>query len=432
MTPHITVDPVRLRTDPLGLLRELARRHGAIVPFRMNGREVFLVNDPARIHEVLVSRADAFAKHQVRDRGLCLLGNGLMTSNDAANRTQRRHLAPLFSQGRLQSAIPVMAQAAAAWRDARTMGETFDMVEAMGALTLDIAARTLLDVELDRDVQTIRSALLDCLDAVTQPDAEPRILQARRRLDALVDPFIDARRQALRRESAESEPHDMISLLLAAGNSDDLIRDEVVTMLLGAHETTASALAWTWWRLDRHRDVAAQLRQEVATHPSLEPEGGSHVTRGRCMHGGDSEALRLPYTRAVVSETLRLHSPGWIIGRVAIRSTHLGDHEVPEGAVIMMSPAVVHHDPSLYPDPQAFDPTRFLNPTSRPRWAFFPFGGGARTCIGEQFAWLEMLVVLAVVATRLRFETVPDHPIEEQALAALRPRWGIKVTPCHV
>lgn len=409
MTAPISVDPARLRSEPVKLLRELARTHGGVVHFVVADRPVFLVSDPAYIHEVLVTHADHFAKHQVRDRGLCLLGNGLMTSDDATNRAQRRHLSPLFSQGRLQTFIPVMARAATTWRDARQVGETFDIVEEMGTLTLDIAARCLLDVDLERDVQTVRAALLDCLAAISQPDPEPRIRQARQRLDTLVTPLVDARREALARCSSGHAPQDMISLLLAAGNPDDLIRDEVVTMLLGAHETTASALGWIWWRLDRHREVAEEMRAEIAAHAPPE----------------------LPYTRAVASETLRLHSPGWVIGRVATRPTRIGDHDVPEDAVIMMSPAVVHHDPTLFPDPDTFDPRRFLNAPPRPRWAFFPFGGGARVCVGEQLAWLEMLVVLAVVGSRLRFEADPHHPIEEQALAALRPRWGIKVTTCY-
>lgn len=436
MTHPVPIEPTRLRTDPVGLLRELARTHGGVVHFRVNDRPVFLVSDPARIHEVLVTQAGHFAKHQVRDRGLCLLGNGLMTSDDATNRAQRRHLSPLFSQGRLQTFIPIMARAAAAWRDARDSGEIFDIVEEMGTLTLDIAAQCLLDVDLEQDVPTIRAALLDCLAAIPQPDAEGRIREARRRLDAVVDPLIATRRSALDRKPAGDAPQDMISLLLAAGNADDLIRDEVVTMLLGAHETTASALGWIWWRLDRHRDVAAGLREEIAAHAPLEPPSAQGVTRHKApppaAAATTSDTLRLPYTRAVVSETLRLHSPGWIIGRVATKHTRLGDHDVPAGAVVMMSPAVVHRDPSLFPDPDTFDPTRFLNAPPRPRWAFFPFGGGARVCVGEQLAWLEMLVVLAVVASRWRFEAVPHHPIEEQALAALRPRWGIQVTTCEL
>jgi cytochrome P450 len=200
--------------------------------------------------------------------------------------------------------------------------------------------------------------------------------------------------------------------------TDEQLRDEAMTLLLAGHETTANAFAWTWLLLGQNPEVEARLHAEL-----------DRVLAGRTPTVEDVPAL--VYTRMVFSEAMRLYPPAWVVARKALEACPLGSFTLPAGALVLMPEWVTHHDARWYPEPERFDPERWTREAlaSRPKFAYYPFGGGSRLCIGEQFAWMEGVLVLATLASRWRFRLVPGHPIVPQPLITLRPKHGVRVIP---
>jgi cytochrome P450 len=423
---------IPMRRDPLGFLRSLALRYGDVVRFRMGPREAFLLNDPELIREVLVNQDRRFTKGPGLRVAARLLGQGLLTSEGDFHRRQRRLAQPAFHRQRVAAYGRVMvdysAEAEQSWRD----GQPLDLAEEMRALTLRIAAKTLFDTEVASEIGEISDALHESLRLfqwATLPFAarlEPflpsltrRFNRARARLDATVYRII-----AERRASGEDRG-DLLSMLLlaqdedgdGAGMTDLQVRDEAMTLLLAGHETTANALAWTWLLLARNPEAEARLHEEL-----------DRVLEGRPPEAGDM--ARLPYTRAVFAEAMRCYPPAWIVVRQTAEACPLASFTLPAGSVVMMSPWVTHHDPRWYPDPFRYDPSRWSPEAAaeRPKFAYYPFGGGSRLCIGEQFAWMEGVLVLAAIARRWTFREMPGHRVEPQPLITLRPRPAIRVT----
>jgi cytochrome P450 len=243
-----------------------------------------------------------------------------------------------------------------------------------------------------------------------------RYRAAQRALDEVIYGIIAARRRS------GEDRGDLLSMLLAAqdlegatgGMDDKQLRDEVITLFLAGHETTANALTWTWVLLARHPEIERCLHEEIDA-----------VLGGRLSSAAD--VPRLPYTRAVLAESMRLYPPAWTMGRRAIADYQWGGHVIPAGSLILMSQWVVHRDPRFWPEPARFDPARWLSEgASRPRYAYFPFGGGNRVCVGESFAWTEGILVLAVIAQRWRLRLDPSHPIAPHPLITLRTRHGVR------
>ncbi|HEU4752363.1 MAG TPA: cytochrome P450 [Armatimonadota bacterium] len=422
---------IRFRRDPLTFLRELALRHGDVVRFRLGPREAYLLNNPELIRDVLVTHDRRFVKGpglRVAER---LLGQGLLTSEGEFHRRQRRLVQPAFHRPRVAAYAGTMAGYAREWQERWTDGESLDVAEEMGGLTLRIAARTLFDAEVGAEIRNVSEALTESLRLfmwATLPFAarlEPflpfltrRFDRARAELDAVVYRMI-----AERRASGEDRG-DLLSMLLLAcdtegdgsGMTDLQLRDEAMTLLLAGHETTANALAWTWFLLSQNPEAEARLHAEVDT-----------------LLGGRAPTLedvaRLPYTRMVFAESMRLYPPAWIIARQAVEECPLGSFTLPAGAVVLMSQWVTHHDPRYYPEPFRFDPERWTPEAAarRPKWAYYPFGGGSRLCIGEQFAWMEGVLVLAAIAAQWRPRLVPGHPVVPQPVLTLRPKYGVRM-----
>jgi cytochrome P450 len=244
-----------------------------------------------------------------------------------------------------------------------------------------------------------------------------RFRRARARLDAIVYRMIQEHRQE------DRDRGDLLSMLLAAryddgsAMSDQQIRDEVMTILLAGYETMANALTWTWYLLSQNPDVEQRFHSEVDS-----------VLQGRSPVFED--APKLKYTEMVLSESMRLYPPAWAMGRYALGDFALGPYYLPRGTNIFVSQYVTHRDPRYFPDPERFDPERWTPEakTARPRFSYFPFGGGARQCIGESFAWMEGVLVLTTLAQRWRLRLLPGHPVERQALITLRPKYGMKMT----
>jgi len=242
--------------------------------------------------------------------------------------------------------------------------------------------------------------------------------QARDRLDATVYRIINERRN-----NAEDR-HDLLSMLLLAqdeegdgqGMTDVQVRDEVMTIFLAGHETTASSLIWTWYLLSQHPEVEEKLHSELVS-----------VLAGRVPTFDD--VVRLKYTKMIFTETLRLYPPIWLINRQAIKDCKVDSYAIPAGSLIHMCPFLVHRDPRYYPNPLSFNPERWesMAQDNRPKFAFFPFGGGARFCIGEQFAWMEAVLVIATIAQQWRLHFLPEQPVEPQPLVTLRPKHTIRM-----
>jgi cytochrome P450 len=412
--------------DARAVMTYLARRLGPFVRTRLP-MHLYFVSAPDMIEEVLVKQAARFKKDRVSRQLSRAIGEGLVLSEGELWRRQRRLMGPAFHQAELRSYGGVMVElareAAASWRAA----ETRNVHEDMMALTLKIVAKLLFgaDVASDaRDIgQTISSLMEDFsgelgLGALTPLGRLPtprglRIRRNVRRLDRIVFRIIAQRR------AAADVGHDLLSLLLRARDedgthmSDQQLRDEVLTLFVAGHETTALALTYALVLLAQHPEPQAALAAELA-----------QVLGGRPPDLADLERLKV--TEAVLLEAMRLYPPVWGIGREALEPVEIGGFRIPKGSSVFMSQWVVHRDPALYPEPERFRPERWLGDAPRPaRFAYFPFGGGPRVCIGNRFAMMEATLVLAVLAQRFRFATTPETKLEILPTATLRPRGAV-------
>ncbi len=419
------------RRDPIAFVMNTARRYGDVAHWRFGPRNLYLLSHPDYVKEVLVTRQKNFIKSYALQRARVLLGQGLLTSEGDFHLRQRRLSQPAFHRERVESYGEVMAVYAARtaqrWRD----GETRDVAQEMMRLTLAIVGKTLFDADVEGEADEIGAALTDAMllfDRLTVPFNElldylplpgtRRFLRARERLDATIYRIIEERRRS------REDRGDLLSMLLLAqdeegdggGMTDLQLRDEALTLFLAGHETTAVALAWTWYLLSQHPEVEARLHAEVD-----EVLGGRLPTAADLPH--------LPYTRMVLAESMRLFPPAWIMGRQPLEGFEIGGYRIPAGSIVIMSTWVIHHDPRFYDEPFAFRPERWTpeEESRRHRFAYLPFGAGPRKCIGEGFAWMEGMLMLATLARRWRLRLVPGHPVEHKPLITLRPKHGLRM-----
>ena len=412
-------------------LAATAARYGPISSWWVGGRRFYLVNDPALIEELLVARGASFVKSRGVQRLERLLGRGLLTSNGAFHLRQRRLVQPAFHRERIARYATAMVARADRFAADVEPGATLAIEEAMYRLTLGIVAETLFGADVDAEAGTIGAALDDAMagfPAAISPFGElldhlpmvpivRRFRAARATLDRIVYGVIDERR-ALPPDRAARD--DVLSMLLAPHEGDERmtveqIRDEAMTMFLAGHETTANALAWTWWLLAQAPAIAAALEAELDS-----------VLGGRVPAMDD--VARLSRTRAIVAEAMRLYPPAWAVGRLCVAETTLGGWTIPAGAIVLASQLLMHRDPRYWRDAEAFRPERWSNSETNdlPKFAYFPFGGGNRVCIGESFAWTELVLVVATIARRWHFTpaagltAVPIEPI-----VTLRPKTAI-------
>lgn len=415
--------------DPLTFLTHLAREYGDVVALKFGGFSVLFLNHPAAIGEVLVTHNRQFIKGRGLGRTRDLLGNGLLTSEGEFWRRQRRLAQPAFHHQRIAAYGEIMSsftdQMLAGWHT----GQTLDVHEEMMALTMAIVARALFNTDVTREAGEVSSAMNTLLMVFNQrnqqfliPEWVPtpskrRLEQAIQMLDRIVYRIIAERRDN------PGKYNDLLATLLAArdeqgaGMTDQQLRDEVMTLFLAGHETTANALSWTWMLLAQNPQVEAQLHQELDT-----------VLAGRVPTSADLPAL--PYTGQVITESMRLYPPAWVIGRQAAEDVDILGIHIPEGTGLIMSQWVMHRDPRFYPNPDLFDPSRWSDDFARqiPEFAYFPFGGGPRLCIGRPFALQETQLVLAMVAQKYCLRLVDDQKITPQPSITLRPRDGIRMT----
>lgn len=423
--------------DPLGFYREAAERYGGIVRVRaLPGFSWVMVSDPDAVEHVLQANRKNYRKPPVFSRMMGrLTGLGILTSEGDPWLRNRRLLQPAFHRQRIAAMVPVMADemAVAAGRlaeSART-GQSFDVLAEMTRMSLGFASRTLFSTDVSaesgeigrafREAFTHLSALMH--SALPVPDWMPtaqnrQFHRARARLDELVYGLIGERRRN------PSGGVDVLSVLLSARDdetgqamTDRQVRDEVLTLLLAGHETTAAALAWAWYLLARHPEAAERLRAEAVD------------VLGERVPTAD-DLPRLVYSRMVFDETLRLYPGAWGQPRQAIGHDEIGGYPIRPGTIVGPSQWVTHRRADLWPDPERFDPERFAPGTSesRPRFAYYPFGGGARACIGAGLATAEAQVALACLGRRFTFALVPGQQVEPDPTFVLRPRRPLMMT----
>ncbi|MXQ14816.1 cytochrome P450 [Microvirga makkahensis] len=418
--------------DVLDFFTECARQYGDIASFQLAAWPAVLLSHPDLVEVVLIENHQNFIKHRFFWRHVqAIFGQGLLTSEGEFWRHQRRLAAPAFAGSRLNRYGDTMVQSTD-WMVRRWQpGQVLDAHREAMALTLQIAAKALFNAETDQDVAEIGQALDEVMEEIAArlrrpfwiPDALPlpghiRYRRGVQRMDQLV-----ARIIAERCDTRE-DCGDLLSLLMLARDeagqpmSERQIRDEVITMLLAGHETTALALSWTWYLLGLHPAVDAQLAEEV------------HTVLGERPPTVD-DLPRLRFTGQVVSEAMRLYPPAYAIGREARADCEIGGYAVPAGTIVYVSPWVMHRDPRWFDEPQAFRPDRWAGNLAKelPRFAYMPFGGGPRICIGNRFAMMEATLILATVAQRFRLEGQTDRPVQPMPSITLRPKGGVWVEP---
>ncbi len=428
--------------DRISFLHGLSKRYGDVVFFEAGGTPFAILNHPDYVRDVLVSNHRAFHKGVGLERAKLLLGDGLLTSEEDLHARQRRLLTPAFHRDRIAGYGAVMAAYARRETDRWASGATLDVAEEMAALTLAVAGKTLFDADVAGDAQEIGDALSAALAGFNlslMPYGEYlvrlpipsaiRFHKARARLDAVVYRLIDERRARAR--DGGSVGRDVLSMLVAArdedgdraGMSDEQIRDEAMTLLLAGHETTANAMTWTWYLLSQHPACEQALHAEV----------DAVLGDGRLPAADDLP--RLPYTRAVLAESMRLFPPAYLVGRRALTPYAVPgtDYLLPARTVVLLAEYLLHRDARFWDEPERFRPERWTEKgdattPARHRFAYFPFGAGPRICIGEHFAWMEGTLLLATIAQRWKLRLVAGHRIALEPIITLRARYGMRMT----
>lgn len=425
--------------DPVVHLRTLAENHGPMVRFSFLGRRFLLVSDPDLVREVLVEKAEIFQKSQ-RDVQILskFLGNGLLTNSGESHKRQRKLAQPAFHARRIQAYADTMVAYTAAMLDGWSTGEQRDLAEELRQLTLYIVAKTLFDADRQQmagfvadvgaamhDLQTISDAEFN--DIVPLPDWLPIPRNGRRRrasatLDTTIRQVVDLRRsQAI--DGQPPDKGDLLSMLMLARDDEghtmdeQQLRDELVTIFLAGHETTSNALSWTWYLLMQHPAVEERLHAEV-----------DGVLGGRLP--GLADLPHLPYSLRVIKESMRLYPPAWVLNaREPRQPAELGGYTIPAGTQLFISPYVLHRQARFFAEPDEFQPERWTDAfeAALPRYAYMPFGGGPRICIGNSFAMMEAQLILTAMAARYRFDLLPEPRVSTAPLITLGTKEGLPV-----
>jgi cytochrome P450 len=422
--------------DPLQFFQDLQNGTEPITTIRLSGTKVFYLREPDLIRELLITFAPNFHKSRGLERAKALFGEGLLTSEGEVHRQQRKLIQPVFHHGNLKDIGIIMRQRARQRAENWRAGEVLNLNAEMHALTLVIVGEALFGTEVEDRTARVSHLIegimetfflfLSPLAPVFEFFGHPKLrraAKARRELRAIVQTMIDERRQT------KKVRKDLLTLLFAAqdpetgiGMSDGQLQDEVMTLFLAGHETTANALAWTIYLLTQHPEIAERVASEVHSVGVSSSASASDFDPGVKE---DSLLFR------VVRESLRLYPPAWAIGRRATKDVEIGGTKIPKGAIVLACQWAVHRSDRYFSDPSKFDPDRWTAEVHRtlPKYAFFPFGGGPRSCIGEGFAWMELRIVLTEILRRWRFELAPGQTIRPKASMTLRPEKPIQVIP---
>jgi len=418
-----------LYRDPLGYLARAAHKHGDIVHLAIARRHDFLLNNPDYTRAILLDQEGL--RRSVPRPLQRVLGRGLITSRGKIHKRQRALLQPVFQKHRIAALGEMMSREIARWSDRWRDGATVEMTDEMTRLSISIAGKTLFNVDLESEETEVRDALITVfaatrfnnlllvskvLERLPLP-ANRRFRQAAQRLDKFIYEMIADR------HAVPTDQPDLLSVFVRMSEkspkkmTDRKVRDQILTFFLAGHETIASALMWTWYLLAANPVVAEKLHTELET-----------VLNGRLPEVTDLESLS--YARMIFAESMRLYPPVWIIGRHALRDVTVNGYVIPKGSYVHVSPFLMHRDARYFSDPERFDPERWTPKAiaARPRFSYFPFGGGGSQCIGEGLAWTQALLTIATLARGWRMRLVPGHRIELEPQVTLRSRYGMPMT----
>lgn len=417
---------------PLDFLSGLARRYGDVCHFRSGSQHVFLVSHPDLVKELMVTQGHNFTKGRTLGLAQSMFGSGLLTSDGGEQHlAHRRAIQPGMRTQRIgnfaRQITDYSRAATQRWED----GQTLDVFAEMLELTLRIFSKVLFDLDYAREAPEMRAAtyrILAAFELTVKPLARwwarlPTGTMLRyRKARAVVEATV---RRMMRERREGGDRGDLLSVLMGRHRSDGThaelterqVLDEIYTFLIAGNYTTAILLTWTWYLLARHPAVEERLRSELDGVLCGSPPATESVDQ-------------LRYTRMVLCEVLRMYPPVWVSGRQAVVNCELGGFRIPAGALVMASQYVVHRDPRFFPDPERFDPDRWTPEAEarRPRHSFFPFAAGVRSCLGESFAWLEAILILAVIAQQWRLRVTPGSRVKAYPGVVLRPKDGLLMT----
>jgi cytochrome P450 len=416
----------QMNQDRLEFLITNRQQYGDIVHFRLLGRHAYQINRPDYIQEILVHQAAKFHKGSALKRvGKETLGNGLLTSEDEAHTRQRKLVQPSFHHSRIAAYGEVMVDYTQRMLDQWRSQPSVSIDHEMTRLTLNIVSKTLFNADVSDDADQIgeiisrgihlassqitRVGLFDWLPTKSKRERQAGV----DKLNSVIYGIIEERHRS------SEDKGDLLSMLLMSMDEQGVmtaeqVRDEAMTLFIAGHETTANALAWTWYLLAQYPEVETKLHHELATVLA------EHAPTA-------ADLAKLPYTEQIIKESMRLYPPAWVTSRLAIEDVELGGTLFPKGTIFLISQYVMHRDPRYFPDPERFDPERFTAEAEKalPRYAYFPFGAGSRVCIGNGFAMMEARLILATMAQRYQLALASSDRVEPEPLITLRPKQSI-------
>jgi cytochrome P450 len=424
--------------DPLKTLLDLSRTYGTISHFKFGKQSIYFINHPDYIEDILVSNYRNFIKSKGLQVSKRILGNGLLTSEGDFHDRQRQLIRPKFYPSQIKSYSDVMIKCALDMCNSWKSGTIVDIHKEMTHVTLAIISKSVLGYEIKQQGDQIGEALLTCMEyfnRLLMPFGEliekipilpmnKRFRRAKRILDSIVYNMIIEHRKKL--DSGHVDGDDLLFTLLQAqgeksGNgkmTDTQLRDEVMTIFLAGHETTSNALTWALYLLSINPEIETQLDQELR----------SVIGEGRPIPTLE-DVQKLAYTERILTESLRLYPPAWALGRQAINDYKIDKYTVGAGSIILMSQYVMQRNPLYFKEPDRFYPDRWTPQFRKllPRFSYFPFGGGVRGCIGEPFAWLEAILLIATICKRWKMNLAPGHKVVLKPLITLRPKYGMRM-----
>jgi cytochrome P450 len=416
--------------NPIFLFQHLAREYGDIAHYKIGWNHIVFLNHPDYIREVLVVQNDNFTKERTVRRSKMLLGEGLITAEGAEHRRQRQIAQPAFHRQRVPEYAGTMVEEAVRMRESWRDGELRNIAIDMMHLTLNIVSKALFAADLRDEVHELADAInrimslynfLVMLPAAewlvhARPPGLAAFVKARKRIDSVVYRMIEAHRRR------HSDGGSLLDMLLAgspdhSAAAEQSLRDQVITIFLAGYETVANALSWTWYLLSQNPDCERRFHREI-----------DRELQGR--QPGFEDVPRLRYVEMVLAEAMRLYPPAWAMGRYALEDFQLGEFFLPAKTTVLISQFITQRDPRFFPDPLRFDPERFSPEAKarRTKFTYFPFGAGFRQCIGESFAWMEGVLLLATIAQKWKLRLVPGHCVEPEPLITLRPKHGMRMT----
>ena len=447
--------------DPIKTLSTISQRYGDISYFKLGPKQdTYLINNPDYIEKVLIYDHRNFKKGKRLQIAKNILGEGLVTSEGDFHNHQRRLIQPIFHPRQIMSYANVMTNYAIRFRDRWKDGDIVDISKEMMELTLGIICKSVLSYDVESEAKQVGKALTitrnyskrlqnpigHVLDKIPILPAPRGARKAKKELDSLVYGLISDRRIHQQQEKSDNKRYDdLLFRLLEAQDSnlagpaslgsaqssangkmsDKQVRDEVMTIFIAGHETTANALTWTFYLLSQYPDVERKLHDEIDSVLESINTNGHAVAKIPTAE----DTPKLQYTEKVLRESMRLYPPVWTMGRYVENDYNIGEYTIPAGSSILMSQYVMHHDPRYYEEPEQFNPDRWTAEfkTQLPRFSYFPFGGGIRGCIGEPFAWMEGILIIATIALKWKMRLVPGQRIKLDPAITLRPKYGIKM-----